>query len=33
MDTTAMDRQTQAIAGSTIGRDFQWVTFRGGGAC
>ena len=29
MDTTAMDRQTRAIAGSTIGRDFQWVTFTG----
>ena len=29
MDTATMDRQTRAIAGSTIGRDFQWLTFTG----
>ena len=29
MDTATMDRQTRDIIGSTIGRDFQWVTFTG----
>ena len=27
MDKAALDRQTRAITGSFIGRDFQWITF------
>ncbi len=27
MDNKALDRQTQAITGSALSRDFQWITF------
>ena len=27
MDNAALDRQTRAITGSAISRDFQWITF------